>query len=160
HSAIQYSLDNQSTYPIGGNILITNEGIIIYKWFYNEWKLKRYKHRFPKYYFSSFILGIFDFLHVLFSNFGYLEDLKLIFTIKNLKGWIYTSFPDEFPVDIYWEASSNKFKPYEFECKVKQLSSSDYKLGLVKDKIMKQILLELGCDEEFQLHPEIIGEYR
>lgn len=157
YSAISYSLDR---FPMGGNIFIAKEGIVIFKWYYSEFARKKYKRRFPKYYFSGFILGFLDILSALFSSFGYLDDLKLIFSIDKLKGWQYTSFPDELEVDIFGETSSDEFEPYEFEFNVEKLSSGIYKLELVKDKIMRQILLELGRDEDFSFHPEILRDYQ
>jgi len=151
YSIITYSLDE---IPMGGNIFIAKEGIIIFKWYYNEFRSNVQKNRFPKDYVSSFLLGFFDFLYVLFSNFDYSEGLKIIFSIDKLKGWIYTPMPDWLPVDYSCQTSSDYFEPYEFECEVNNLSLKSYKIELIKEKLMRQILLEMGYEEEFRINPE------
>ena len=92
--------------------------------------------------------------------FNYSEDLKIVFSIDNLRGWKYTHMPDTLPVDYYYETKSDYFEPYEFECNVNNLTSNKYKLELIKDKIMRQILLDMECDDKFRIHPEILEEYR
>ena len=68
--------------------------------------------------------------------------------------------PDQIPVDVYYETENEEFEPYEFECNINDLASNDYKLELVKSKIMRQILLEMKYDDEFTIHPEISKQYK
>jgi hypothetical protein len=157
-----YSIYNYPSeiFPMGGNIFIAKEGIIIFKWYYNQHRQNVPERRFPSYFISSFILGFLDFLHIIFSNFNYSEDLKIIFSIDNLRGWKYTHIRDELQVDHFYETNSDYFEPYEFDCNVNNLTSNNYKLELIKDKIMRQILLDMECEDEFRIPSEILKEYQ
>ncbi|MFX1297548.1 MAG: helix-turn-helix domain-containing protein, partial [Promethearchaeota archaeon] len=74
----KYSL---SSTPMGGNLLLSNQGIILFRCYINDYRPHGTKRRLPTFYISCFILGFFDFLYKFFPYFGYLDDLRIIFHI-------------------------------------------------------------------------------
>lgn len=157
-----YSITNQeflnNTF-MAGNLLISNEGIVLFKWWHNDARQYGTLRRLPTYYISCFILGLLDFLSIFFIHCNYNDTLKFRFTVDKLKNWRYTPIADFIPVDNFFTTSSKDFEPIEFECNAEELSSNKSKLEITKN-ILKEMLLDMEFDEEFDLNPEIIDQYK
>ncbi len=140
---------------MGGSIIISRMGNIIYFWHY---KKDEHNDWLQTYYLSAYLLTFFTFLRGFYQKVNYTGGISMKISIGKLEGWQYSPLPSFLPVRNPHIFESNEFTPLTFEFNTENLLDNSYITSKVEE-ILSEILLDCGYENGFSIKSDLRDQY-